>query len=118
MVDLGLEDLLIYVLQHHSNERNVRLAPAIDCGVLGSIAVFDDGFRRMLGYTWIYMDARGEISGGFTVCGERSFAKLVNFLCHLSNFFLQHSFAPRPGLHALVPSVYRSRAGHFGLCKK
>jgi hypothetical protein len=61
VVDLGLEDLLIYVLQHHSNERNVRLAPAIDCGVLGSIAVFDDGIRRILGYIWT---PEGKFRGG------------------------------------------------------
>jgi hypothetical protein len=31
-------------------KRNERLAPTIDWGILGSIAVFDDGIRRILGY--------------------------------------------------------------------
>ena len=74
-----------------------RPASAIDWGVVGSVAVFDDGIR-FWGY---YVCAEGMFQGKFTVYKQYSteFSKLVNLLCatlwkkisglcHLTNFLL------------------------------
>jgi hypothetical protein len=53
-------------------KRNIRPAPAIDWCVVGSIALFHDGIRRVLGYLWT---PEGIFQGKFTVyLSVRSFA--------------------------------------------
>jgi hypothetical protein len=76
---------------------NVRPASAIDWGVVGSVAVFDDGIR----FWGNYVRAEGIFQGKFTVYGQHrtEFRKLVNLLCatlrkkipgvcHLTNFLI------------------------------
>jgi hypothetical protein len=48
-------------------KRNERLALTIDWGILGHIAVFDDGVRRILGFLWT---SEGKFQGELHVYGR------------------------------------------------
>ena len=61
------------ILGNTAMNRDVRPDPAIDGGVLGSIAVFGDGITSILGYLWT---PEGKFWREFTgKRGKRSFAK-------------------------------------------